>query len=403
VTIIIEACHSGDFINTNDGKPTALVGANRTIIVSARGDKQAKILPNRSSFTKAFFDRIDANKPVAEAFRDALVYMERTPFHRDQYPQMDADGDGKINTPLDYAEVAHRYLPADLVSLGHPPEIVDITGSQTLPEGVSSLRISTKLLGVSITRVFATIIPPGYDPSREMDDWSALRFPELDLAKVSDEGSKQEYAADYVSFTQAGDYIVIVSAENADGSAAPVQTTITVPKQVITRGDVNGDGRIDSRDAILVSQFASGIKTPTEAQKASADMNGDGKVDSKDTILILRKSAGYAAPIIQPGGFVASRESALLQNYPNPFNPETWIPYILKESGEVTIRIYSMNGLLIRELRPGYKPAGSYVNQSSAAYWDGKDESGERVSGGVYFYTIHSGDFTAVKKMMVVE
>jgi hypothetical protein len=93
--------------------------------------------------------------------------------------------------------------------------------------------------------------------------------------------------------------------------------------------------------------------------------------------------------------------SALLQNYPNPFNPETWIPYQLKEDSIVTVKIHSVKGELIRELRLGYKSAGLYMNQSRTAYWDGKNEAGEYVSSGVYFYTIQTDKFSATKKMII--
>ncbi len=93
----------------------------------------------------------------------------------------------------------------------------------------------------------------------------------------------------------------------------------------------------------------------------------------------------------------------LLQNYPNPFNPETWIPYQLAEESEVKVRIYGMGGKLIRQLNLGYKPAGFYLNREKAAYWDGRrDDSGESVASGVYFYTFQAGDFTETKKMIVV-
>jgi len=98
---------------------------------------------------------------------------------------------------------------------------------------------------------------------------------------------------------------------------------------------------------------------------------------------------------------VAPGRDTLLQNYPNPFNPETWIPYHLHEANEVVIRIHNVTGELIRELKLGYKPAGIYSSQDRSAYWDGKNESGEYVSSGVYFYTIKAGDFTATKKMII--
>jgi hypothetical protein len=98
---------------------------------------------------------------------------------------------------------------------------------------------------------------------------------------------------------------------------------------------------------------------------------------------------------------VAPELSVLLQNYPNPFNPETWIPYQLHESGEVVIRIHNVTGELVRELRLGYKSAGQYMTQDRSAYWDGRNEAGERVSSGVYFYNIQAGNYNATMKMIV--
>jgi hypothetical protein len=95
------------------------------------------------------------------------------------------------------------------------------------------------------------------------------------------------------------------------------------------------------------------------------------------------------------------KEYMLGQNYPNPFNPETWIPYQLKGDANVTIKIYSATGQAIRTLNLGHKPAGFYNDKNGAAYWDGKNEAGEQVSSGLYFYTIQSGDFTATKKMVI--
>lgn len=91
----------------------------------------------------------------------------------------------------------------------------------------------------------------------------------------------------------------------------------------------------------------------------------------------------------------------LHQNYPNPFNPDTWIPYELKDDSNVSIYIYSSTGQLIRTLNLGYKKAGFYTDKDKAVYWDGRNESGEYVASGVYFYTIKAGDFTSTRKMVI--
>jgi len=201
--------------------------------------------------------------------------------------------------------------------------------------------------------------------------------------------------------------------------------------------DVNEDGQVDIDDLILVIR-ALGQTTPVNPR---VDVNSDGSVDKTDLLIIvdnLDDSAIPAAParreafaavspetlqmwlnllrasddgsvvyhktlaILQ--GLLAAahpHETALLSNYPNPFNPETWIPYHLSKDAEVTLRIYALNGQVVRTLVLGYQPAGMYQTRSRAAYWDGKNAFGESVASGVYFYTLTAGDFTATRKMLI--
>jgi hypothetical protein len=94
---------------------------------------------------------------------------------------------------------------------------------------------------------------------------------------------------------------------------------------------------------------------------------------------------------------------ALFQNFPNPFNPDTWIPYDVASDAVVIIRIYNTNGQLVRQMDLGKQKAGSYVDKKKAAYWDGKDQSGNAVASGVYFYTLKAGDFQATRRMVIVK
>jgi hypothetical protein len=103
-----------------------------------------------------------------------------------------------------------------------------------------------------------------------------------------------------------------------------------------------------------------------------------------------------------PAWAVVPDSMELLQNYPNPFNPETWIPYRLSESTEVKLRIYNTSGRLIRTLELGQQRPGAYVDKERAIYWDGKNENGEDVSSGVYFYELSTtGKFVSVRKMVL--
>jgi hypothetical protein len=96
-------------------------------------------------------------------------------------------------------------------------------------------------------------------------------------------------------------------------------------------------------------------------------------------------------------------QSALLQNFPNPCNPETWIPYQLKDESDVTIRIYSIKGELVRMIKLGSRPAGSYISLGRAAHWDGKDNSGQLAGSGLYFYSIQTSSFSETRKMIVMK
>jgi hypothetical protein len=105
--------------------------------------------------------------------------------------------------------------------------------------------------------------------------------------------------------------------------------------------------------------------------------------------------------MVIPYGYARPEKTILLQNYPNPFNPETWIPFHLSQEADVSVRIYDSVGRLVRNLALGSKQEGIYVDKSKAVYWDGKNDSGEEVASGVYYYSITAGDFSASRKMIV--
>ena len=93
----------------------------------------------------------------------------------------------------------------------------------------------------------------------------------------------------------------------------------------------------------------------------------------------------------------------MLANYPNPFNPETWIPYHLANPSNVTITIYNMPGTVVRQLDLGHQREGYYISKPRAAYWDGRNEIGERVASGVYFYQLQADQLSFLRKMVILK
>ena len=128
-----------------------------------------------------------------------------------------------------------------------------------------------------------------------------------------------------------------------------------------------------------------------QAWIAQAHLENEGSIAFRQGIASLQRLFAALMP----------NETRLFANYPNPFNPETWIPYQLETATDVQIRIYAVNGTLVRTLDVGHQPAGHYQERSRAAYWDGKNEMGESVASGVYFYTFTAADFTATRKMLI--
>ena len=93
----------------------------------------------------------------------------------------------------------------------------------------------------------------------------------------------------------------------------------------------------------------------------------------------------------------------LLRNYPNPFNPETWIPFTLSDARTVEVAIYDTTGRDVRRLLLGFLPAGRYSDKARAAYWDGRNDTGELVASGVYFVELRAGQYRQVQPVVLLK
>ena len=222
-----------------------------------------------------------------------------------------------------------------------------------------------------------------------------------------------------------------------NGDSIPHEIVIN-PFTFKPRHDVNGDGNVNIFDLILIAQNF-GKANP------QADANGDGSVNIFDLIVVaqhLGESTTGDAPAIRwnadlhslhsetiqnwidlaytaDDGSKAFRQgianlkrllaamrpdtTALLANYPNPFNPETWIPYHLAHDTDVTLTIYDTKGAMVRRLDLGHQQTGYYTDRTKAAYWDGRNNLGESVGSGVYFYQLQTEDFSAIRKMVILK
>ena len=171
--------------------------------------------------------------------------------------------------------------------------------------------------------------------------------------------------------------------------------------------DANGDGTVNILDLVAVAAaFGEAGAAPSTIRQQTV-----GQLTFADVQFWLTKAqqVNLRDPISQRGilfleqllAALMPKETVLLPNYPNPFNPETWIPYQLAKPADVSITIYAADGKLVRSLNLGHQSVGMYQHRNLAAHWDGKNDIGESVASGMYFYTLKAGNFSATRKMLI--
>lgn len=151
----------------------------------------------------------------------------------------------------------------------------------------------------------------------------------------------------------------------------------------------------------LLTPWAVGDEIEIKIEEQLLGLIGEGHLiltangtDTSDVIILRDKVqvVGFHQDTFLPEAF------ELGNNYPNPFNPTTTIPYCLPKKADVVIQIYDITGALVNTLYSGEKEAGYHK-----IVWDGTNHQRNQVVSGVYFYKLHTGDYTSIKKMMFVK
>jgi PKD repeat protein len=126
-----------------------------------------------------------------------------------------------------------------------------------------------------------------------------------------------------------------------------------------------------------------------------------GNVPNGTTVTLLLTATADGVPV--QGSFVVKVKSggpAAVSAFaaPNPFNPSTKVYFSLKSGGSATVRIYSLEGRLVRTLHDGFAAAGSHE-----VHWNGLDNAGRKVTSGVYFLSVQSAGTKAVDKLYLLK
>ena len=210
---------------------------------------------------------------------------------------------------------------------------------------------------------------------------------------VSDcDSSKLEVSIDLDSVKDVYSADIVITYDPSALKLADVSKTSALTDWLSADGGESGKLKIS---------LAGSSEPVSNGSMVSLSFEGDGMSDaiSKLDITKFELNGGTLKARVEnlPKSF------ALLQNYPNPFNPETWIPYQLSKPADVSVIIYNVNGQMVRRLELGSMMPGHYTDRSRSAYWDGRNDSGEMVSSGIYFYQLQAGRDAEVKKMIIVK
>ena len=121
--------------------------------------------------------------------------------------------------------------------------------------------------------------------------------------------------------------------------------------------------------------------------------------NATDRALLMQRALDWLAPDLtglpeEPAAFALRLE----QNLPNPFNPQTSIRFSLPAAGPASLRIYDAVGRRVATLLDGPQTAGS-----QEVVWEGRDDAGNTLPTGMYFYRLHHADGEQTRKMLLLK
>ena len=204
-------------------------------------------------------------------------------------------------------------------------------------------------------------------------------------------------------FTESTDLVITrVTFRRLDGveDKRTVHSVATITSESILPGDFDGDGDVDFDDFFLFADRFGTVRGD-EDYDGLYDLNSSGIVDFDDFFIfadnfgkearakLIALAHEYLGLPLTPG---------LEPNYPNPFNSSTTIRYHIVESAQVQLDIFDLTGQRVKSLVNETHVPGSYE-----IMWDGTNEGRVSVSSGLYFTKLEVGEFTEVRKMMLMK
>jgi glucuronoarabinoxylan endo-1,4-beta-xylanase len=153
--------------------------------------------------------------------------------------------------------------------------------------------------------------------------------------------------------------------------------------------------RVHPQTAVVQGTISASMAPVRYASVTFADQNAPSNSVSTFTDSTGQYRLSLILTSVVPASTLPS-EFALAQNYPNPFSSSTVVSYELKAQSDIRVTIYDVLGRVVWRITPGAQPTGLH-----SVLWNGRNDSGQRVANGVYFYTVQAGDELRTRKMVM--
>lgn len=209
ITVLIEACHSGSFIDRFGDVAQSISKDGRVVIASTGRTNNAYASADGAYFSDAFFSAVAESKSVLSSFNQAKAAVEMLP--NDQTPWLDDNGDG-LSNPTDGTYASSRYVASFFGGLLPEVKAVTVTVSGSVGHIAAFVERGDDLVNM----VWAAI----YAPSFQSPTTTTLELGVPLIALSPDLDHPGVYAANYNGFSESGTYKVIVYARDEIGNQA---------------------------------------------------------------------------------------------------------------------------------------------------------------------------------------
>ncbi|MEM7536112.1 MAG: leucine-rich repeat domain-containing protein [Chloroflexota bacterium] len=230
INVIIEAGYAGSFIEM----PNSISRSNRIIIASANADNKANVSQEGAYFTDLLLTQLEAGNNLAESFKAASQFVD--PLYPQQNPWIDADGDRRHNTTVDFDIAGLRgFQYAGTFGVDDwPPYIVPNTvGPHRVSMGQSTRLYATVREDDDVNQVWAVIYPPSSTAARIAGEFNPATQTIVPLLPINE--TSPNYYSEAIDFSEDGVYhIAFHASDNEDLRAQPVIMTISAQEATVT-------------------------------------------------------------------------------------------------------------------------------------------------------------------------